>query len=131
MTHSNRIPTIRKRQVVETGLLVVAACLLAGLYRDQTVWYRAALIAAGLTLLVPGVFYPLAVVWFGLGNALSKVTTTVLLVLLFVTLVIPVAWVRKRLGKDALRTKDFKKGTNSVFVDRHHTFDSSDLQYPF
>jgi len=113
------------------GLLVVAACLLAGFYRDQAFWYRAALVGTGLTLLVPRVFYPLAVVWFGLGNALSKVTTTVLLVLLFVTLVIPVAWVRKRLGKDALRTKDFKKGTDSVFVDRQHTFGSSDLQYPF
>ena len=131
MTHPKGILTIRKRQVVETGLLIVAVCLLMGLYRDQSIWYKAALAGTGLTLLVPWVFYPLAVVWFALGNALNKVTSTVLLTLLFVGLVIPMAWIRKALGKDSLRNKGFKKGTGSVFIDRPHTFESADLRYPF
>lgn len=131
MTYSNLIPTIQKKQVIETGLLVVAICLLVGLYRDQSIWYRAALVVTGLTLLIPWLFYPLAVGWFGLGNALSRITSTVLLVVLFVGLVIPMAWIRKAMGKDALRTKSFKKGNDSVFIDRLHTFLASDLQYPF
>lgn len=124
-------PSIQKRQVVETGLLVVAGCLLTGLVREQAVWYKAALISTLLTLLVPWIFFPVAVVWFALGHLLSQVTSKVLLVLIFVGLVVPVAWVRRWLGKDALRMRTFKKGTDSVFVPRNHTFRASDLQYPF
>ena len=130
-TKLRQVTEVGKRQVTETGLLVSALCLLAGLYYKEMIWYQAALAGTLLTLLLPQVFYPVAVIWLALGKLLNLVTSTVLLVILFAVLVIPVALFRKAMGKDILKTKDFKKSHNSVFYDRQHTFNSSDLQYPF
>jgi hypothetical protein len=126
-----KLTEVGKRQVTETGLLVSVLCLLAGFYYKETIWYQAALAGTLLTLVVPQFFYPLAIIWFAFGKLLSLVTSHVILVLLFILLVIPIALFRKGMGKDALKTKDFKKGQGSIFSDRQHTFQFSDLQYPF
>ncbi|QMW04648.1 hypothetical protein [Spirosoma foliorum] len=125
------IPIIGKRQVREMGLLVIAGCLLAGLQQEQLIWYKASLVATLITLLVPWAFFPVAIIWFALGQLLGKITANVLLVLLFVVVVIPVAWLRKILGSDTFRVKEFKKSSDSVFINREHTYQASDLKYPF
>ena len=123
--------SVTKKQVVETGVLLVTGCLLTGLYREETGWFRAALLGAGLVLLVPKVFVPVAILWFAFSRGLSSLMSRVLLSTLFVVLVVPVAWLRKTFGWNALRTKSFRKSTGSVFVDRNHTFSREDLQHPF
>jgi hypothetical protein len=125
------LPQVTPKQVTETGLLAVLLSLGWGLYQGQWGWCRAALILGGMLLLVPRVYYPLAVGWFALGRALGLVTTTVLLTGLFGLLVIPVAFLRRRLGKDPMRLRSFGQGTDSVFVVRNHRYTASDLQHPF
>ncbi len=127
----SRLPRVTARQTTETGLLLVLVCLAAGLYREQPVWCKAALGLGLLLLLVPRVYYPVAVLWFALGRLLGLVTTHVLLCLLFVGVVLPVALLRKAAGKDTLRLKQFRRETGSAFVDRSHAYQSADLKYPF
>ncbi len=125
------LPQVTPKQVTETGLLAVLLSLGWGLYQGQWAWCRAALVLGGLLLLVPRVYYPLAVAWFAFGRALGLVTTTVLLTVLFGLLVMPVAFLRRRLGRDPMRLKSFGHGTDSVFVVRNHRYTASDLQHPF
>jgi hypothetical protein len=125
------LPQVTPKQVTETGLLAVLLCLGWGLYQGQWGWCRVALILGSLLLVAPRVYYPLAVGWFALGRALGWVTTTVLLTVLFGLLVIPVAFLRRRLGRDPMRLGSFGQGTDSVFVVRNHHYTTADLQHPF
>jgi hypothetical protein len=127
----SQLPRVTPRQTSETGLLLVLACLAAGLYREQMVWFKAALGLGLLLLVVPRVYYPLAVLWFALGRLLGGVTTRLLLCLLFVGVVLPVALLRRAMGKDPLRLKQFRQGTGSAFVERPHAYQVNDLKYPF
>jgi membrane protein implicated in regulation of membrane protease activity len=125
------LPQVTSRQITETGLLTVLACLAAGLYQSHFTWFKIALALGLLLLLVPRVYHPVAVLWFALGQLLGLVSTHVLLCLLFGLVVLPVALFRKAMGKDTLRLKQFRQGTGSVFMDRRHAYQPSDLKYPF
>jgi hypothetical protein len=123
--------SVGKKQVTETGLLLVLGCLIAGLQQGDRAWFIGALVVIMLTLATPWILYPLAHLWFGMSRILGHFVTKVLLTTLFVGLVLPFAYLRKALGWNALGIRSFKKGTASVFVDRDHVFELSDLQKPF
>lgn len=116
---------------METGILLALILLGYGWYDEDWIF---GLIAAGIlliSLILPILFKPLAIVWFGLAKILSYLTSNILLGLLFFFLVTPVGLFRKLLGKDALKLKYFKKSSNSVLIERNYTFKSSDLKNPF
>jgi len=46
-------------------------------------------------------------------------------------LVVPVALIRKMMGKDTLRLRQFKKDNHSVFHERNYTFTVKDLTNTF
>ncbi|QMU29054.1 SxtJ family membrane protein [Adhaeribacter radiodurans] len=124
-------PEVTKKQVVETGVLLVAVFLLVGLYQHKYFWFQLALVGSVLILLVPPIFYPLARIWFALGQVLNRISSVVLLTLLFIVIVIPIATLKRIFGKDTLQLRKFKKDKESVFIERNHTFTLSDIQYPF
>ncbi len=74
--------------------------------------------------------YP-AVVWFGLSHILGAVMSRVLLTLVFVLVVTPLAVVRRAMGKDSLKLRQFKAGAGSVMVERDHTFVAADISKPY
>ncbi len=124
-------PDITLKQERDTGLIVVLVCLLLALFYPPLVWIKIALTAVLITLLWPKAFYPLAVIWFLLAEALSKVSSTVILTSLFIVLVVPVGFMRRVFKKDNLQLKAFKKSSKSVFTHRDHIYEPSDLQHPF
>ena len=135
MAMAKFFPKVSPRQTLETGLIVTLGCLI-GSQLPSLAWMKDALIGAALvntvlSLVIPRLYYPLAVVWFGLGSALGRVTSGVLLTLLFVLLVVPVAALKRLFGRDTLRLRAFKKRGDSVFVVRNHVYRDSDLQHPF
>ena len=91
----------------------------------------AAIILSLLTILVPVVLTPFAALWYGLSRVLSKFTTVVLLSLIFFLVVTPIGLVRRFLGKDSLRLKQFKKGTQSVMTNREHEYTAEDMEEMF
>ncbi|MDF9796374.1 putative membrane protein [Catalinimonas alkaloidigena] len=115
----------------ESGMIIILACLIMGFFYTPDVWIRIALSVTLITLLWPGFFYPFTWLWFLLAKILSKLTSTVILTILFVCLLLPVGLIRKWLKKDSLQLRDFKKSKQSVFVHRGHQFETSDLKHPF
>ena len=125
---------ITRRETVEFGLVAVLATLVIGLYRRGPGAGLLSKIAIGLalvTIIVPRIFYPFAFIWFNLSRILGRISSAVLLTLIFVLFVVPVGLVRKWRGLDPLQLKAFKKGTDSVLVTRRHVYVKEDLLKTF
>ncbi|MFT4032166.1 MAG: SxtJ family membrane protein [Siphonobacter sp.] len=124
--------TITKRQLSEIGLISIGLCLIFICTQSSVFpWVWIGLTATLITLLIPKALYPIAWLWFRLGDWLAGITSTIVLTVVFVVFVIPVAYLKKWFGQDSLQLNRFKKGTASVFRSRNHTFTQSDLKYPF
>ena len=118
-------------QAKDTGMAMVLVLLLVAHF-----WAIPSLIvwAIGVLLLVmiwPPLFSPLARVWFGLSHMMGTVGSKVLLTLVFAIITTPIGVIRRLFGADAMRLKNWKKGTDSVMVERDHLFTAGDLERPY
>lgn len=126
------ITSVTRKQCIEFGQVAVLVTLLAALYfKDDHRFILAALLLILVTIVVPTVLYPLAVVWFGLAKLLAAVVPPVVLGILFFVMVTPLGLVRRMLGRDALRLRQFKKGRSSVMSHRDHVYTEADLKDTF
>lgn len=117
---------------MEFGQVAVLVALLAALYfKDDHTLIVVASILILLTIVVPMVFYPFAVIWFGLAKLLAAVVPPVLLGILFFVMVTPLGLARRVMGRDALRLRQFKKGRSSVMNNRDHVYTEADLKDTF
>lgn len=123
--------SVRRAQAVDTGMALVLACLLLGLFRDRPGWFAAATALLVLNMTAPALFKPAARVWLGLARLLGGVMSRVLLTLVFCLVVTPVGLVRRAMGRDSLRLKEFKKDDSSVFQVRDTTFAAPDVERPY
>jgi hypothetical protein len=123
--------TVTKRQCIETAIVFALIAILLGIYGK--IRYAPFIVGALLllVLLLPSLFRFPAYLWFGLANAAGWVVSRVLLTVIFCVFVIPMGIIRRFAGKDSLKVNYFKKGKESVFIERKHTFLASDLKYPF
>ncbi len=119
------------RQRIETAILLAMTSLACAWIYQQWILVGLAFGILSLSLIVPIIFHPIAVLWFGLAKVLSAISSTVLLTLLFFLLVTPIGLFRKWTGKDSLQLKDFKKGRQSVLKIRDHPYVPADLKHPF
>lgn len=123
---------ITRRENVEFGLVAILVSLFLALrVSGGHAYILAALVLTLLTIVVPRIFYPFAVVWFGLSRVLGRVSSAVLMTLVFGVIVVPTGLVRKWRGIDPLRIKEFKKGEGSVLVPRNHIYVREDLSKTF
>lgn len=132
MEHTNsEYRKVSSRQQAETGILLGIGLCMLSLYTRQTDWVIAAIGVFVLVLAAPGLFKPLSLVWFGFSKLLGKLTSGILLCLIFYLLVSPMGLIRRVLGKDPLKIRLFKRTRASAFVVRNYQFSSSDLKLPF
>jgi hypothetical protein len=122
---------ITVEQCKDSGLALVLICLIC-----YVVWKLATLLILAIVFLVaamtwPVMFQPFARLWFGLSTALGTVMSKIILAVLFYGLVLPVGLLRRAMGKDAMRLKSWKKGSDSVFRVRGHRFEAKDLEHPY
>ncbi len=122
---------ITRKQSAEFGQVSVLVSILFAIYYRN--WHLATVSfwILLLTILIPGIFYPLAVIWFGLSKILSKISSLFILNLVFLFLVIPVGLFRKMIGIDNLKLKKFKKNRDSVMTERNHLYEANDLVNTF
>jgi len=80
---------------------------------------------------VPSVFKPFAKLWFGLSHFIGTFLSKIILSIVFYTIITPMGLLRQMMGKDSLMLKKFKRGSNSVFVERNHTYKSEDILKPY
>ena len=122
---------ITKDQGRDTGMGVVLLLLLLFVARKRE-WYLIGAIAVHvINMIVPQVYRPIAVVWFGLSDLIGTIVSKILLVIVFFGIVTPIALLRRLLGKDSLKLRAFKTGKDSVMLERNHVFVSTDLERPY
>ena len=123
--------TITAEKCKDAGLALVLICLIC-----YQIWKLPVLILLAIVFLIiamsyPPLFKPFARFWFALSIALGTVVSKIILGMLFFVLVLPVGLLRRALGKDAMRLRDWKKGSESVFRVRNHRFTAEDLDHPY
>jgi hypothetical protein len=123
--------TITRDQSRDTGMALVLLLLLAFLKWGRNELLIATVIVHVVNMIVPQVFRPAAIVWFGLAHLLGAVASRVLMFVVFALVVTPIGLLRRALGKDSLRLRAFRAGDESVMVVRNHTFSAGDLEKPY
>ena len=137
---------ITKDQSRDTGMAMVLLLLLifaakirtvlfagggaAAAHRDLRLLY-AAMILHVVNMIVPKVFYPIAIFWLGFSDAMGAVMSKVLLSIVYFLVVTPIAILRRITGKDSLKLRVFKASQESVMVKRDHLFTARDLERPY
>lgn len=113
----------------EFGMLVCLVLLIAVyVCQSQDMLHKAAIIVLIIALLCPVLYTPFTTLWFKLGELLSRITSIVILFILYFLVVTPVGWLRRIMRKDALCIHKFKTDQKSVFVAENKTYASTDLE---
>jgi hypothetical protein len=122
---------ISKNQARDTGMAIVLLLLLVAVFSLQFIYVKIAIIALIVTMTIPLVYKYIAVIWFGLSHLMGTFVSKILLSLVFFLVLTPVGLIRRLLGYDSLKLKEFKKGTESVMQVRDITFTINDIDKPF
>ncbi len=125
------IKKITKDQSRDTGMAMVLLLLILYIRtkRDGILW--AAIALHVVNMIVPRIYAPIAVLWFGFSHVLGTVMSKILLSILFFGLVTPIGLLRRLFGKDSLKLRAFKANKESVMLERNHMFVGHDIEKPY
>lgn len=126
-----QFPKVTKKQTVEFGLVAILVTSVFTFWLNDKNLVLAIIILCLVTIITPILLYPFAALWFGLSQVLSHISSTIILSLVFFIIVTPVGLIRKLMGKDSLKIKQFKKNKQSVLIDRNHLYAADDLTHTF
>ncbi|MBT4730187.1 MAG: hypothetical protein HN691_18240 [Bacteroidetes bacterium] len=120
-----------KKQCQDSGLVLSLLLLIIGIIKENTFYFEATLPIVIITMVVPILIYPFSILWMNFAVILGFISPKIILSVVFFIIVFPTALVRRLLGKDSLKLKEFKKSTESIFIDRDKTFIANDLETPY
>ena len=118
-------------QAKDTGLALVLILLIVEYVKRPNWLVLSAMLVLIFTMTWPAVFKPLAKVWFAFSHLLGFIVSKVILSIVFFLIVTPVGLARKVFGADPMKTKLWKKGEESVLVERDHHYVKEDLEKPY
>jgi hypothetical protein len=118
-------------QAKDTGLALVLILLIIEYIKRPNWLTVAAMTVLVLVMTWPSLFKPLARIWFGFSHILGGVVSKVLLTLVFFVVVTPIGLIRKVFGADPMKLSIWKKSTDSVLVDRNHSYTKEDIEKPY
>lgn len=118
-------------QCRDTTLALAFLLLLIWFFTRNAYWVYGAMGLLLLGMIRPVAMTPLARLWFGLSHVLGQVMSRVLLGIIYFVLLLPVALLRRMMGKDTLRLRQWKQGDGSLFIQRDHLFTKEDLRNPY
>jgi hypothetical protein len=112
-------------------MALVLIMLLIGFFFSNELFYKLAIPVLVINMIVPRIYYPFAILWFGLSNLLGSVISRILLSVVYFIFLVPVGLIRRLLGRDSLLLHKFKKDTKSVFRTRNYVFSPEDIKHPY
>ncbi len=118
-------------QCKDSGLALVLLGLICYQFWPRPLIMLLTIIFLLAAMTYPPVFRPFAKFWFALSSLLGAVVSKILLTMIFIVLVLPVGLMRRAMGKDAMKLRDWKKNSASVFRIRDHTCSAQDLENPY
>ncbi|QJB57276.1 SxtJ family membrane protein [Pseudodesulfovibrio sp. zrk46] len=119
------------KECSDTGMAMVLICLLIGLLLGHREGFVAATILLVINMTWSKAFYLPAKVWLGFSHLLGTVMSKVILTLVFFVILTPLALLRRILGHDPMQLNKWKKGRNSVFFSRDHSFTPEEIERPY
>ena len=123
--------TISKKQASDSGMAIVLILLLISLFTENPLYFKIAIPVLIMNMIYPMFYYYFAILWLGLSHLIGTVVSKIILSVVYFVIVFPMAMVRRMMGKDTLRLKQFKKSNSSVMHIRNHRFSSDDVIHPF
>jgi hypothetical protein len=115
----------------DTGLAMLLILLLIGYLGGKPSMWLPSIIVLVITMTWPKLFMPLAKLWFGFSHLLSSVANRIILTAAFVLVVVPIAFIRRLTGADAMRCNEWGKSADTAFIERDHTYTKEDLNNPY
>jgi hypothetical protein len=122
---------ITKDKAKDTGMAMVLILLLLGVFLQNYLFVKFGILCLIIAMTIPFVYKYAAIFWFGLSHFIGTFASKLLLSVLFFLIVSPVGLIRRLLGYDTLKLRQFKAGTESVMVLRNHTFKKEDIIKPY
>jgi len=122
---------ISKTQIKDSGLAMVLIFLVAAYFTHQKIFLLTAVCLLLFSMTVPLVFKPFAFIWFGLAVFLGKISTKLILTLLFFFMVIPTGFIRRAVKSDPLQLKAWENRQESAFQKRDHQYSGIDMESPY
>lgn len=122
---------ISAKECTDTGMAMVLICLLTGWITDTRQWFLAAIVVLVINMIWPRIYTLVAKAWLGFSHLLGTVMSKVILSVIFFVVLTPIALLRRVLGHDPMALKKWKKGTESVFETRDHTYTAEEIEQPF
>lgn len=122
---------ITKDQSRDTGMAMVLLLLILAVPLKRQGLIFAAMAVHVLNMTAPLVYRPVAVIWLGLSELLGAIVSKILMGVVFFLLVTPIGMLRRLAGKDSLKLRVFKAGSDSVMLERNHQFTARDLIRPY
>lgn len=113
-----------KNKILETHLVIATALVIIFLFKQKMLFIYLA-VGIGVT----GIFIkPLAELitkgWFGLALFLSKISSTIIMTIVYFLILVPIATIYKLSNK---RLLDLKNPGTSMWHKRNHQYDKNDL----
>ena len=122
---------ITKNQAKDTGMAMVLILLILGFLLSKTILFKIAIPVLIINMVIPQIYKPLAIIWLGLSHLLGIVVSRILLTVIFFLVVTPIGLLRRLLGIDSLRLREFKRGDESVMKTRNIKITSKEVEQPF
>ena len=122
---------ISKKEATDTGMAMALISLLLGYFTKNIIYYKLTIPILVINMAFPMFYYPFAMVWLGLTNLLGIVVSRILISIVYILFLLPVGVIRRAMGKDSLNLTGFKKGKDSVMINRDIEFTANDIKNPF
>ena len=119
-----------KQQDYKTVLVMVLGLLLIAIWREW-LWMTYTAIGIGIAAVISANLLDLILkFWFGLAKVLGFINSRILLTLVYVIVLMPLAFLSRVFSKsNAVQLK--KKHGESYFVTRNHKYVKADLENPW
>ncbi len=131
MRQENTSKITDRDQAKDTGMALALLCILVGYFGKHPRFMFLAIALLVADMVWPNIFFYPAKVWFGAANLMGTVTSKIVLTVLFYGLVTPLGVVRRMGGSDPMQRNQWKKGNDSVFKTREHTYKPEDIEQPY
>lgn len=123
---------ITQKQNTEMGIIIALALLILSIIFKWEHTTAFVIIMLLLSILIPVLFTPVSWIWFKFARLLEKIFSSIILIIVFYIVLTPVSLIRSIFTKnDSLLLRKFGKSRQSVFQQRGHTYQSTDLHNQF
>lgn len=122
---------ISKSQSRDSGMAVVLISLIISVFTKNLIFTKLGILFLIITMAIPIFFKYFAFLWLGFSHIIGTFVSRIILTVVFVLVVTPLGLIRRLMGYDTLKLKEFKKGNESVMEVGDHLFKSTDIEKPY